>query len=125
VVEPTAVSRATSEHCQLLPQDQILDHEIATSDQLRSERPEDRDQELEHCRRCLHPGFRAGQRFQLIAGFGEEQPGRTAYVLALAWVIEKVEAAGFKLVARSEINANPNDNRDHPKAYGRYRRNTR
>ena len=30
------------------------------------------------------------------------------------WVIEKVEAAGFKLVAKSEINANPKDTTDHP-----------
>ena len=32
-----------------------------------------------------------------------------------AQVIEMAEAAGFKLLARSEINANPNDTRDHPK----------
>jgi predicted methyltransferase len=30
-------------------------------------------------------------------------------------VIEQVEAAGFRLAARSEINANPKDTRDHPK----------
>lgn len=30
------------------------------------------------------------------------------------WVIERVEAAGFKLVARSEINANPKDTTDWP-----------
>jgi predicted methyltransferase len=30
-----------------------------------------------------------------------------------AWVIEQVEAQGFKLVAKSEINANPQDTRDH------------
>lgn len=32
-----------------------------------------------------------------------------------AWVIKTVEAAGFKLVAKSEINANPKDHADHPK----------
>jgi predicted methyltransferase len=31
-----------------------------------------------------------------------------------AFVIEKIEAAGFKLVARSEINANPKDTKDYP-----------
>jgi predicted methyltransferase len=31
------------------------------------------------------------------------------------WVIETVEAAGFQLAGRSEINANPKDTRDHPK----------
>jgi predicted methyltransferase len=31
-----------------------------------------------------------------------------------AFVIEHAQAAGFKLVARSEINANPKDTTDHP-----------
>ena len=31
-----------------------------------------------------------------------------------AWVIQKVEAAGFKLAGKSEINANPKDTKDHP-----------
>ncbi|MEO7093509.1 MAG: methyltransferase domain-containing protein [Polyangiales bacterium] len=30
------------------------------------------------------------------------------------WVIEQAEAAGFKLVGKSEINANPKDTKDHP-----------
>jgi predicted methyltransferase len=31
-----------------------------------------------------------------------------------AWAIEKVQAAGFKLSAKSEINANPKDTKDYP-----------
>lgn len=31
-----------------------------------------------------------------------------------AWLIEKIEAAGFKLDEKSEINANPKDTHDHP-----------
>ncbi len=31
-----------------------------------------------------------------------------------AWVIEKIEAAGFKLAEKSEINANPKDTKDYP-----------
>ncbi len=31
-----------------------------------------------------------------------------------AWVIEQVEAAGFKLVKSSEVNANPKDTKDYP-----------
>jgi predicted methyltransferase len=31
-----------------------------------------------------------------------------------AWVIERVKAAGFELVATSEVNANPKDTKDHP-----------
>jgi predicted methyltransferase len=30
------------------------------------------------------------------------------------WVIEKIEAAGFKLAGKSEINANPKDTKDYP-----------
>jgi predicted methyltransferase len=30
-----------------------------------------------------------------------------------AWVIRMAESAGFKLAAKSEINANPKDNADH------------
>lgn len=30
------------------------------------------------------------------------------------WVIEQVEAAGFKLAGKSEVNANPKDTADHP-----------
>jgi predicted methyltransferase len=32
-----------------------------------------------------------------------------------AFVIEQIEAAGFKLAGRSDINANPKDSKDHPK----------
>jgi predicted methyltransferase len=31
-----------------------------------------------------------------------------------AWAIERVEAAGFKLSEKSEINANPKDTKDYP-----------
>ena len=31
-----------------------------------------------------------------------------------AWVIQQVEAAGFKLEAKSEVNANPKDTKDYP-----------
>jgi predicted methyltransferase len=30
------------------------------------------------------------------------------------WVIEKIEAAGFKLLAKSELNSNPKDTKDYP-----------
>jgi len=30
------------------------------------------------------------------------------------WVIEKIEAAGFKLAGKSEVNANPKDTKDYP-----------
>jgi predicted methyltransferase len=31
-----------------------------------------------------------------------------------AWVIEQVESAGFRLVEKTELNANPRDKKDHP-----------
>ncbi|MFO0760491.1 MAG: hypothetical protein U0359_28685 [Byssovorax sp.] len=42
-----------------------------------------------------------------------EESAKNGY-LPEAWVIERVVAAGFKLVAKSEINANPKDTKDHP-----------
>ena len=30
------------------------------------------------------------------------------------WLILQIEAAGFKLEAKSELNANPKDTKDHP-----------
>ncbi len=38
---------------------------------------------------------------------------KSGYVLE-DWVIEQAEKAGFKLIGRSEINANPRDTKDHP-----------
>jgi predicted methyltransferase len=39
--------------------------------------------------------------------------GKTGY-LPEAWVITKIEAAGFALAGKSEINANPSDTKDYP-----------
>jgi predicted methyltransferase len=41
-----------------------------------------------------------------------EESAKKGY-LPEKWVIEKVEAAGFKFVAKSEINANPKDTKDY------------
>ncbi|HET9404477.1 MAG TPA: methyltransferase [Burkholderiales bacterium] len=43
-----------------------------------------------------------------------EQMIKTGYMTE-AYVIALAERAGFRLVARSEINANPGDTRDHPR----------
>lgn len=47
------------------------------------------------------------------AAEGTEPDGRSGYVTE-AQVIALAEAAGFQLVEKSEINANPKDTRDHP-----------
>lgn len=43
-----------------------------------------------------------------------EESAKLGY-LPEAWVIQKIEAAGFTLQKKSEINANPKDTKDHPK----------
>jgi len=48
-----------------------------------------------------------------LAGADPQKSSKLGY-LPEAWVIEKVEAAGFKLSAKSEINANPKDTKDYP-----------
>jgi predicted methyltransferase len=42
-----------------------------------------------------------------------EESSKQGY-LPEAWVIQKVEAAGFELAAKSEVNANPKDTKDYP-----------
>ena len=43
----------------------------------------------------------------------QDEKAQSGYVTE-AYVIEQAEKAGFKLAARSEINANPSDTKDHP-----------
>lgn len=45
---------------------------------------------------------------------GAQDPQAKSGYVTEAHVIEQAEKAGFKLVARSEINANPKDTKDHP-----------
>ena len=42
-----------------------------------------------------------------------EDAAKTGY-LPEAWVIAQIEAAGFKLAGKSEVNANPKDTKDYP-----------
>jgi predicted methyltransferase len=44
----------------------------------------------------------------------DPEAGKESGYLPQAWLVEQVEAAGFKLEASSEINANPKDTADHP-----------
>jgi len=45
----------------------------------------------------------------LAACKGRSEETVTKGYLPEAWVIEKIEAAGFSLAGKSEINANPRD----------------
>jgi predicted methyltransferase len=70
---------------------------------------------LREIHRALKPnGILGVEDHRAAPGTDPDKCGTTGY-LPEAWVIAQVEAAGFKLVARSEINANPRDTRDHPK----------
>jgi len=65
--------------------------------------------------RALRPGgvFGVVEHRHADPGFEPAQPGQ-AYV-GEEWLIRKVEAAGFRLEARSDINNNPRDTKDHPR----------
>lgn len=45
---------------------------------------------------------------------GEQDPKAASGYVTEAYLIEQAEKAGFKLDARSDINANPKDTKDHP-----------
>jgi predicted methyltransferase len=66
---------------------------------------------------AVHAMLKEGGVFgveQHRAAPGTEPTGEQGY-LPEAWVIEKVEAAGFTLAEKSEINANPKDTKDYAK----------
>jgi predicted methyltransferase len=66
---------------------------------------------------AVHAVLKDGGTFGVVAhraaeGAKIEDTVEKGY-LPEAWVIEQVEAAGFKLVEKSEINANPKDTKDY------------
>jgi predicted methyltransferase len=64
--------------------------------------------------KALKPnGILAIEQHRAKADAVPEKSSKNGY-LPEKWVIERVEAAGFKLVAKSEINANPKDTTDWP-----------
>ncbi|WP_396595021.1 class I SAM-dependent methyltransferase [Brevundimonas sp. R86498] len=58
-------------------------------------------------------GVLAIEQHRAVEGSNPDQTASTGYV-SESYVIKAAEAAGFVLDARSEINANPRDDRDHP-----------
>ena len=69
---------------------------------------------LREIHRALKPnGILGIEEHRAAPGTDPDKCATTGY-LPEAWVIAQVEAAGFRLAARSEINANPRDTRDHP-----------
>jgi predicted methyltransferase len=69
---------------------------------------------LHEIHRALKPnGILGIEDHRAAPGANPEETVKNGY-LPEAWVIEKVEAAGFALAGKSEINANPKDTKDYP-----------
>ncbi len=69
---------------------------------------------LKEIHEALRPGGTLGiVQHRAKEGANPDDSSKKGY-LPEAWVIEKVEAAGFELAGKSEVNANPNDTTDHP-----------
>lgn len=69
---------------------------------------------LSEFHRALKPkGVLGIEQHRAAAGKSPDETSKHGY-LSEAFVIEQVEAAGFKLAAKSEINANPKDTKDYP-----------
>ena len=80
---------------------------------------------LDVSHRALKPnGILGIEDHRAAPGTDPERCATTGY-LPEVWVIEKVEEAGFRLVARSEINANRRIRGTTRRAYGRCHRSTR
>ncbi|AKT39481.1 class I SAM-dependent methyltransferase [Chondromyces crocatus] len=67
---------------------------------------------------AVHKVLKKGGVFGVVAHRGKEgadvtESSKKGY-LPEAWVIQTVEAAGFKLAGKSEVNANPKDTKDYP-----------
>lgn len=69
---------------------------------------------LREIHRALKPnGILGFEDHRAASGANAEETVQKGY-LPEAWVIEKIEAAGFALAGKSEINANPRDTKDYP-----------
>ena len=76
------------------------------------------DAKMQELFKAVHTSLKPGGVFgvtdhRLPVSMAQDQKARSGYVHE-AWVIKMVEAAGFKLAAKSEVNANPKDTADHP-----------
>jgi predicted methyltransferase len=64
--------------------------------------------------RALKPkGILGIEQHRAAPGANPEETSKHGY-LPEAFVIEQVQAAGFKLASKSEVNANPKDTKDYP-----------
>jgi predicted methyltransferase len=69
---------------------------------------------LREIHRALKPnGILGVEDHRAAPGANPDETVQKGY-LPEAWVIEKIEAAGFVLAGKSELNANPRDTKDYP-----------
>lgn len=64
--------------------------------------------------RALKPGGVLGVTEHRLPSRRDQDLGARSGYVSQAYVVQLAEAAGFKLEAESEINANPKDNANHP-----------
>lgn len=64
---------------------------------------------------ALKPGGRLGIVAHRLDGAPQQGDGISGGYMTEAFAIARVESAGFRLLAKSEVNANPRDNKDHPR----------
>jgi predicted methyltransferase len=69
---------------------------------------------LREIHRALKPNGILGVEEHRAAPSADPEESVKSGYLPEAWVIEKIEAAGFALAGKSEINANPKDTKDYP-----------
>jgi predicted methyltransferase len=69
---------------------------------------------LQEFHRVLKPSGRLGvEQHRAAADKNPDEVSKQGY-LPEPWLIAQIEAAGFKLAGKSEINANPKDTKDYP-----------
>lgn len=76
------------------------------------------DAKLQELLKAVHTSLKPGGVFGVVdhrlpTSMKQDERASSGYVHE-AWVIKTVEAAGFKLAGKSEVNANPKDTANHP-----------
>jgi predicted methyltransferase len=97
-----------------LPQDGTVDLVILARELHGMVQQHKMDEWLAQIQKALKPNGVLGiEQHRGKADSNAEETAKNGY-LPEKWVIEKVEAAGFKLAGKSEINANAKDTKDYP-----------
>ncbi len=94
-----------------------LDNEVDLALVIRGMQGWVRDDSVERWLQAIHRALKPGATLGIVqhraAADADPKESAARGYLPQAWVIEQVEARGFKLAEKSELNANPKDTRDH------------